>query len=90
MGVQMEGMDQQLPVVDYATVVKEYAETPAGRSRYSPPHVVSVEKDDIPNQAGGRRLFQPLRIPALLAGEEHRHRNEQEDRVRGPRRHHWR
>jgi putative transposase len=26
----------------------------------------------------------------LLAGEEHRHRNEQEDRVRGPRRHHWR
>jgi len=33
--------------VDYATIVKEYAETPAGRGRYSPPHVISVEKDDL-------------------------------------------
>lgn len=33
--------------VDYATVVKEYAETPAGRGRYSPPKVISVEKDDL-------------------------------------------
>ncbi|MBI1814362.1 MAG: IS1 family transposase [Deltaproteobacteria bacterium] len=33
--------------VDYATVVKEYAETPAGRGRYSPPRVVSSEKDDL-------------------------------------------
>lgn len=33
--------------VDYATVVKEYAETPAGRGRYSPPRVVSTEKDDL-------------------------------------------
>jgi IS1 family transposase len=32
---------------DYATIVKEYAETAAGRGRYSPPRVVSVEKDDL-------------------------------------------
>jgi len=33
--------------VDYASVVKEYAETPAGRGRYSPPRVISIEKDDL-------------------------------------------
>lgn len=33
--------------VDYGQVVKEYVETPAGRGRYSPPNVVSVEKDDV-------------------------------------------
>lgn len=33
--------------VDYGQVVKEYAETPAGRGRYSPPRVVSIEKDDV-------------------------------------------
>jgi IS1 family transposase len=33
--------------VDYATIVKEYAETPAGRGRYSPPKVISCEKDDL-------------------------------------------
>jgi hypothetical protein len=33
--------------VDYATVVKDYEETPAGRGRYSPPRVVSIEKDDL-------------------------------------------
>lgn len=33
--------------VDYGTIVKEYAETPAGRGRYSPPTVVSSEKDEI-------------------------------------------
>lgn len=33
-------------VVDYATIVKRYEETPAGRGRYSPPRIVSVEKDD--------------------------------------------
>lgn len=33
--------------VDYATVVKEYAETAAGRGRYSPPKVISCEKDDL-------------------------------------------
>jgi len=32
--------------VDYATIVKRYEETPAGRGRYSPPRIVSVEKDD--------------------------------------------
>lgn len=32
---------------DYATVIKEYAETPAGRGRYSPPRVISCEKDDL-------------------------------------------
>jgi IS1 family transposase len=32
--------------VDYATIVKSYEETPAGRGRYSPPRIVSVEKDD--------------------------------------------
>jgi len=32
----------------FGTVVKDYAGTPAGCSRYSPPHVVSVEKDDTP------------------------------------------
>jgi IS1 family transposase len=40
--------------VDYGMVVKEYAETPAGRGRYSPPTVVSCEKDEIigfPNRA---------------------------------------
>ena len=31
--------------VDYATIVKSYEETPAGRGRYSPPRVTSVEKD---------------------------------------------
>lgn len=33
--------------VDYAQVVKEYTETPAGRGRYSPPRVMKTEKDDI-------------------------------------------
>jgi IS1 family transposase len=33
--------------VDYATIVKEYAETPAGRGRYSPPRVISCEKEDL-------------------------------------------
>lgn len=33
--------------VDYASVVKDYEETPAGRSRYSPPRVVRIEKDDL-------------------------------------------
>lgn len=33
--------------VDYGRVVKEYAETSAGRGRYSPPRVVSMEKDDL-------------------------------------------
>lgn len=33
--------------VDYARVVKTYAEQPAGRGRYSPPKVVDVEKDDL-------------------------------------------
>lgn len=33
--------------VDYGTVVKEYIETPAGRGRYSPPRVSSIEKDDV-------------------------------------------
>lgn len=33
--------------VDYATVVKDYEETSAGRGRYSPPRVVSIEKDDL-------------------------------------------
>jgi len=32
--------------VDYATIVKSYEETPAGRGRYSPPRIVSIEKDD--------------------------------------------
>ena len=32
--------------VDYAQIVKSYEETPAGRGRYSPPRIVSVEKDD--------------------------------------------
>ena len=31
--------------VDYATIVKSYEETPAGRGRYSPPRIVSVEKE---------------------------------------------
>lgn len=33
--------------VDYATVVKEYVETPAGRGRYSPPRVICTDKDDV-------------------------------------------
>lgn len=33
--------------VDYASVVKEYAETPAGRGRYSPPRVISTTKEDL-------------------------------------------
>lgn len=33
--------------VDYASVVKEYAETPAGRGRYSPPRVVTTEKEEL-------------------------------------------
>jgi IS1 family transposase len=33
--------------VDYAQVVKAYEEQPAGRGRYSPPRVVSVEKKEI-------------------------------------------
>lgn len=33
--------------VDYAQVVKEYTETPAGRGRYSPPRVMKTEKDDV-------------------------------------------
>jgi IS1 family transposase len=33
--------------VDYASVVKDYEETPAGRGRYSPPRVVRIEKDDL-------------------------------------------
>ncbi len=32
--------------VDYATIVKSYEETPSGRGRYSPPRVVSVEKEE--------------------------------------------
>jgi IS1 family transposase len=32
--------------VDYATIVKSYEEQPAGRGRYSPPRVVSIEKDE--------------------------------------------
>ena len=32
--------------IDYATIVKSYEETPAGRGRYSPPRIVSVEKDE--------------------------------------------
>src|SRR5207245_9740412 len=32
--------------VDSATIVKTYEETPAGRGRYSPPRIVSVEKDE--------------------------------------------
>lgn len=32
--------------VDFATIVRRYEETPAGRGRYSPPRFVSVEKDD--------------------------------------------
>jgi hypothetical protein len=31
--------------VDYAQIVKIYEETPAGRGRYSPPRIVSVEKE---------------------------------------------
>lgn len=31
--------------VDYATIVKTFEETPAGRGRYSPPRVTSIEKD---------------------------------------------
>lgn len=33
--------------VDYAQIVKSYEETPAGRGRYSPPRIVSVEKEDV-------------------------------------------
>jgi len=33
--------------VDYAQIVKSYEETPAGRGRYSPPRIVSVEKDAV-------------------------------------------
>jgi IS1 family transposase len=33
--------------VDYAQIVKSYEETPAGRGRYSPPRIVSVDKDDL-------------------------------------------
>jgi len=33
--------------VDYASVIKDYAETSAGRGRYSPPRVVSIQKDDL-------------------------------------------
>ncbi|MBI1814275.1 MAG: hypothetical protein HYR72_04815 [Deltaproteobacteria bacterium] len=33
--------------VDYATIIKEFAETPAGRGRYSPARVVSSEKNDL-------------------------------------------
>lgn len=33
--------------VDYATVTKQYAETPSGRGRYSPPRVIDIEKDDL-------------------------------------------
>lgn len=33
--------------VDYGTVIKEYAETEAGRGRYSPARVTSIEKDDL-------------------------------------------
>jgi IS1 family transposase len=33
--------------VDYATIVKSYEETPSGRGRYSPPRVVSIEKEEI-------------------------------------------
>ena len=32
--------------VDYAQIVKSYEETPAGRGRYSPPRIVSVDKDE--------------------------------------------
>jgi IS1 family transposase len=32
--------------VDYATIVKAYEEQPAGRGRYSPPRIVSVDKDE--------------------------------------------
>ncbi len=32
--------------VDYATIAKSYEETPSGRGRYSPPRVVSVEKEE--------------------------------------------
>lgn len=33
--------------VDYGQVVKEYAETEAGRGRYSPARVVEIKKDDV-------------------------------------------
>jgi len=33
--------------VDYGTVIKQYAETPSGRGRYSPPRVIDIEKDDL-------------------------------------------
>lgn len=33
--------------VDYARIVKSYEETSSGRGRYSPPKVVSVEKEDV-------------------------------------------
>ena len=33
--------------VDYAMIVKEYAETAAGRGRYSPPKVISCEKEEL-------------------------------------------
>jgi hypothetical protein len=33
--------------VDFATIVKSHEDTPAGRGRYSPPRVVSVEKEVI-------------------------------------------
>ena len=33
--------------VDYAQIVKTYEEQPAGRGRYSPPRVVSIEKEEI-------------------------------------------
>jgi hypothetical protein len=32
--------------VDYAQIVKSYEETPSGRGRYSPPRVVSVDKEE--------------------------------------------
>jgi hypothetical protein len=32
--------------IDYATIVKAYEEQPAGRGRYSPPRIVSIEKDE--------------------------------------------
>jgi len=33
--------------VDYAQIVKSYEETPSGRGRYSPPRIVSVEKEEL-------------------------------------------
>ena len=33
--------------VDYATIVKEYAQEPEDRSRYSPPKVFRISKDEI-------------------------------------------